>query len=95
MALRRFLRDLGNITTEGNRDYNGLLLFRMTWWMSLTLLSDPATARSPTLPTILNLHQWADKLEGQSGVQTRDLRLSKQAALPTASGFPPVLMTAG
>ena len=29
------------------------------------------------------------KLEGQSGVRTRDLRLSKQAALTTAPGPPP------
>ena len=31
------------------------------------------------------------KLEGQSGVQTRDLRLSEQAALTTAPG-PPLLL---
>ena len=29
------------------------------------------------------------KLEGQSGVQTRDLRFSKQAALTTTPGPPP------
>ena len=31
------------------------------------------------------------KLEGQSGVRTRDFRLSKQAALTTAPEPPPIL----
>ena len=44
-----------------------------------------ATSRPQRLPTILNLHEWAEKkhLEGQSVVRTRDLRLSIQAALTT------------
>ena len=47
-----------------------------------------ATSRSRRLPTILNLYEWAGKKhflslkrKCQSGVQTRDLRFSKQAAL--------------
>ena len=46
--------------------------------------------------TILNLYAWAGikhfvslELEYQSGVQTRDHRISKQAALPTVPGPPP------
>ena len=42
-------------------------------------------------PTILNFYEWAGKkhfvslkLEGQSGVRARDLRLPKQAALTTS-----------
>ena len=45
--------------------------------------------------TILSFYEWAEtkhcvslKLKGQSGVRTRDLRLSKQAALTTAPGSP-------
>ena len=44
---------------------------------------------------LLNLYDWAEKktfvslkLEGQSGVWTRDIRLSKQAALTTVPGTP-------
>ena len=42
--------------------------------------------------TLLSGHriQNSSKLEGQSGVRTRDLRLSKQAALITAPGPPPL-----
>ena len=49
-----------------------------------------ATTRSRRFPTIWNLYEWAGekhfffKLEGQSGVRARDLRLFKQAALTTA-----------
>ena len=55
------------------------------------------TSRLRRLPTILNRCEWAGKkhvvslkLECQSGVRPRDLRLSKQAALTTATGPPPV-----
>ena len=55
--------------------------------------AEHATYRSRELPTILHFYKWAGKkhyvslkLEGQSGVQTRDPRLSKQAALTTAPG---------
>ena len=55
-----------------------------------------ATSRSRRLPTILNLYKWAGKkhfvslkLECQRGVRSRDLRLSKQAALTTTPGPPP------
>ena len=48
--------------------------------------AEHASSRSRRLPTILNLYEWAGKkhlvslkLEGQSGVRTRDLRFSKQA----------------
>ena len=48
------------------------------------------------LPIILNLYERAGKkyfvsllLERQSGVRTRDLRLSEQTALATAPGPPP------
>ena len=61
--------------------------FEIQTWRSET---EHATYRSQRLSTILNLYEWAGKkhlkLEGQSGVQTRDLRFSKQAALPIASG---------
>ena len=48
------------------------------------------------LTAILNFHEWAEKkhflsLKCQSGVQTRDLRLSKQAALTTVPGPCPFL----
>ena len=43
-----------------------------------------ATSQLRRLPTILNLYEWAEKkyfvylkLEGQSGVRTRDVWLSK------------------
>ena len=46
--------------------------------------AEHATSRSRRLPTILNLYEWAEKkhsislkLDGHSGVQTRDYRLSK------------------
>ena len=52
-----------------------------------------AASRSQRLTTILNLYKWAGekhffslKLEVQSGVRIRALRLSKQAALTTAPG---------
>ena len=55
-----------------------------------------ATCRSRRLPTILNLHEWAErthfvslKLGGQSGVRARDLRLSRQVVLTTAPWSPP------
>ena len=58
--------------------------------------AEHATSWSRRLPTILNLYEWAGKkhfvslkLEGLSGVRTRDLWLSKQAALTTAPGPPP------
>ena len=51
-----------------------------------------ATSWSRRLFTILNLYEWAGKkhfvslkLEGQSGVRTRDLRLSKPGALTAAA----------
>ena len=56
-------------------------------------LSDAELATSwlRRLSTILNLYEWAEKkhfvslkLRGHSGARTRDLRLSKQAALTTA-----------
>ena len=60
--------------------------------------AEHVTSRSQRLPTILNLYEWAEKkhfvslkLGCQSGVRTRDLRLSKQAALTTATGPPPSL----
>ena len=53
-----------------------------------------ATSRSRKLDTILNLYAWTGKkhfvslkLEGESGVQTSDLRLSKQAVLTAAPEF--------
>ena len=59
--------------------------------------AEHATSRSRRLPTILNLHEWAGKkhfvslkLEGQSMVWTRDLRLPKQA-LSTACTRAPAL----
>ena len=63
--------------------------------------AEHATSRSRRLPTILIIYEWARKkhfvslkLEGQSGVWTRDLRLSKQAALTTAApGSLPSLLT--
>ena len=53
--------------------------------------AEHATSRSRRFPTILNHYEWAGKnfflkFEGQSGVRTRDLRLTKQAALITAPG---------
>ena len=61
--------------------------------------AEHATSRSLRLPEILNIYEWVGKkhfvslkLEGQSGVRTRDLRLSKQAALTTAPGSPPTCM---
>ena len=60
--------------------------------------AEHATSRSRRLPTILSHYEWAEKkhfvslkIEGQSGIRTRDLRLSKQAALTTALGPPPRL----
>ena len=54
-------------------------------------MAEHAILRSRRLLTILNLYEWAGrkhfvslKLEGQSGVRTRDLPLSKQSALTTA-----------
>ena len=48
------------------------------------------------VPHTINIFEWAGKkhfvslkLGGQSGAQTRDLQLSKQAALMTARGPPP------
>ena len=62
-------------------------------WRSV---AEHAASRSQRLSTILNLYEWAGKkqfvslkLEGQSGVRTRDLRLPKQAALTTALSPPP------
>ena len=59
--------------------------------------AEQATSRSRRLPTILDIYEWAGKkhfvslkLEGQSGVRTRDLRLSKQAALTNVPGAPPI-----
>ena len=59
--------------------------------------AEHATSRSRRLPIILNLYEWAGKkqfvslkLEYQSWVRTRDLRLPKQAALTTAPGPPPI-----
>ena len=56
-----------------------------------------ATSRSRRAPTILNLYEWAGKkhfvslkLGDQSGVRAHNLRLSKQAALTTAPGPPPL-----
>ena len=53
--------------------------------------AEHTTSRSRRLSTILILYEWAGKkhfvslkLEGQSGVRTHDLRLSKQAILTTA-----------
>ena len=50
--------------------------------------AEHATSRSRSLPTILNIYESTEKkqfvslnLEGQSGVRTRDLRLSNQTAL--------------
>ena len=40
-------------------------------------------------PQILKLYEWTRK-KCQSGVRTRDLRLSKQTALTTAPGPPPL-----
>ena len=61
------------------------------WW------TEHATSRSRRLSTILNHCEWVGKryfvflkLAGQSGVRTRDLQLSKQAALTTAPGCPPI-----
>ena len=61
--------------------------------------TDHATSRSRRFPTILNLYDRAEKkhfvslkLEGQSRVRARDLRLFKQAALTTAPGPPPWLV---
>ena len=58
--------------------------------------AEHATSQSRRFPTILNHYEWAEKkhfvslkLEGQSGVRTRDPRLSKQAALDTAPGPSP------
>ena len=55
-----------------------------------------ATSQSRKLPTILNLYEWAEKkrsvslkLECQSGVRARDIRLSKQTALTTLPEPPP------
>ena len=58
------------------------------WWSE----AEWASSRSRRLPTILmNHYEWAGKklfvslkIEGQSGVQTRDLLLSKEATLTTA-----------
>ena len=56
-------------------------------------MNEHATSRSQMFPTIFNHNKWAGrrhfvswKLEGQSVVQTRYLRLSKQAASNTAPG---------
>ena len=53
--------------------------------------AEQSTSRSHRFPAIVNHYEWAGKkhfvslkLEGQSGVRARDLRLSKQAALTTA-----------
>ena len=57
--------------------------------------AEQATSRSRRFPAILALFEWVGKnilflwnLEDQSGVRTRDLRLSKQAALITTPGPP-------
>ena len=49
---------------------------------------------------MLNFYEWAGKkrfaffwLEGQSGVRTRDLQLSKQVALPLHQGLRPIGLT--
>ena len=62
--------------------------------------AEHATSRSRRLPTILNLCEWAGKkhfislkLEVKSGVRISDLWLPKQAALTTAPGIPPSLIT--
>ena len=60
--------------------------------------AEHATSRSRILPTILNLYEWAGKkhsvaLKGQSGIRTRDFRLSKQTALTTAPGPRPFCST--
>ena len=56
----------------------------------MPLPTEHATSRSRRLLTILNLYEWAGKkhivslkLKCQSGARTRDLQLSKQAALTT------------
>ena len=56
--------------------------------------AEHATSRSRRLHTILNHYGRArkkldgQKFDGLNGVRTRDLRLSKQAALATAPGPP-------
>ena len=62
------------------------------WWSE----AEYAISRLRRLPTVFNLYEWAGKIlflflkhAGQSGVRTRDLRLSKQAALSTTPGPPP------
>ena len=59
--------------------------------------AEHATFLSRRLTTILNLYESARKkhfvslkIESKSGVRIRDLRLSKQAALTTAPGPPPL-----
>ena len=61
------------------------------WWSE----ANHVTSWSRRFPTILNFYEWVEKKhfvslkpEGQSGVQIRDLWLSKQAALTTAPGPP-------
>ena len=50
--------------------------------------AEHGTSQSRRLSTILKIYEWAGKMH-QSGVRTRYLRLSKQAALTTAAGPPP------
>ena len=58
------------------------------WWSEV----EHASCRSLRFPTILNLCEWARKKlflnpEYQSWARTRDLRLSRQAALTTTPGL--------
>ena len=61
--------------------------------------AEHATSRSRRLPTILKLYEWAEKkhfvylkLEGESGVWTSDLLLSRQTALATTPDPLPVFV---
>ena len=61
--------------------------------------AEQTTSRSRRLHMILNISEWAGKnifvslkLEGQDGARTHDLQLSKQAALTTAPGPPPIFL---
>ena len=102
MKLMRFLATFVHICLTGPREppeegeMNKMTLpsrHRFEPWRSE---AKHATSSSRRFPTILNLYEWAGKnhfvslkLECQSGVWNRDLRLSKQAASTTAPGPPP------
>ena len=65
-----------------------------SWWSE----AKHATSLPRRLPTALSLYEWAGKkhfvflkFECQSGVRTRDLRFSKQAASTTTPGSRPIL----